>query len=87
MARLSQKSQIFSFPPRTYIARDPTHVIHQLRTFVPPRTQHISSVSMEHTNLHRSYPHPRVIGYEPPHSNHHVFITIHEPTCSWYNIL
>ncbi|QCD97288.1 hypothetical protein DEO72_LG6g1998 [Vigna unguiculata] len=46
----------------------------------PPRTQLLSSVSTEHTNLPRSYPHMRVIGYEPPCSYHHVFTTIHEPT-------
>jgi len=41
---------------------------------------------MEHTNLPRSYPHTRVIGYEPPRLYHHVFTTIHEPTRSWHNI-
>jgi len=48
--------------------------------------QHLSSVSTEHTKLPRSYPHTRVIGYEPPRSYHHMFTTIHEPTRSWHNI-
>jgi len=55
-------------------------------SYVPPRTQHLSSVSTEHTNLPRSYPHTRVSEYEPPRSYHHVFTTIHEPTHSWHNI-
>jgi len=53
---------------------------------VPPRTWHLSSVSTEHTNLPRSYPHARVPGYEPPRSYHHMLSTIHEPTCSWHSI-
>jgi len=55
-------------------------------SYVPPRTQHLSTVSTEHTNLPRSYPHRRVIEYEPPRSYHHMSITTHEPTRSWHNI-
>ena len=51
--------------------------------YVPPHTQHLSSVSTEHTNLPCSYPHTRVTGYEPPCSYHHVFITNQEPNRSW----
>jgi len=53
---------------------------------VPPRTQHLSTVSTEHTNLPRSYPHRRVIEYEPPRSYHYMSTTIHEPTRSWHSI-
>jgi len=53
---------------------------------VPPRTWHLSSVSIEHTNLPRSYPHVRVTGYEPPRSYHHMLTTIYEPTRSWHNM-
>ncbi|QCD87985.1 hypothetical protein DEO72_LG3g2525 [Vigna unguiculata] len=49
--------------------------------YEPPR-----SVSTEHTNLPRSYPHARVTGYEPPRSYHHMLTAIHEPTRSWHNI-
>jgi len=55
-------------------------------SYVPPRKQYLSSVSMKHTNLPRSYPHTRVIGYEPPCSYHHMFTTIHKPTRLWNNI-
>jgi len=55
-------------------------------SYVPSRTQHLSTVSTEHTNLPRSYPHKRVIMYEPPRSYHHMLPTIHEPTRSWHNI-
>ena len=55
-------------------------------SYVPPRTQHLSTVSTKHTNLPRSYPHRRVIKYEPPCSYHHMSTTIHEPTRSWHNI-
>ena len=55
-------------------------------SYVPPRTQHLSTMSTEHTNLPRSYPHKRVIEYEPPRSYHHMLSTIHEPTRSWHNI-
>jgi len=55
-------------------------------SYVPPRMQHLSIVSTEHTNLPRSYPHKRVIEYEPPHSYHHMLFTIHEPTRSWHCI-
>jgi len=41
-------------------------------SYVPPRTQHLSTMSTEHTNLPRSYPHRRVIEYEPPRSYHHM---------------
>jgi len=41
-------------------------------SYVPPRTQHLSTMSTEHTSLPRSYPHRRVIRYEPPHSYHHM---------------
>jgi len=64
-------------------------VSHGLRIYdahVPPRTQHLSSVSTEHTNLPHSYPHTRVTGYEPPYLYHHVLTTIHEPTLSWHKI-
>jgi len=65
--------------PRT----SPLVVQHTWSTsYIPPRTQHLTSVSTKHTNLSRSYPHTRVIGYEPPRSYHHVFITNHEPTRS-----
>jgi len=53
---------------------------------VPPRTQHLSTVSTEHTNLPRSYRHRRVIEYEPPRSYHHMLSTIYEPTRSWHSI-
>ena len=53
---------------------------------VPPRTWHLSNVSMEHTNLPGLYPHVRVTGYEPPRSYRHMWTTIHEPTRSWHNI-
>jgi len=56
-------------------------------SYVPPRTQHLSSVSTKHMNLPRSYSHTRVNGYEPPCSYHYVLTTIPEPTCSWHNIL
>ncbi|QCD79100.1 hypothetical protein DEO72_LG1g2739 [Vigna unguiculata] len=58
-------------------------MIHQPRT-----SPHMASltVSTEHTNLPRSYPHVRVTGYEPPRSYHHMSNTIHEPTRSWHNI-
>jgi len=55
-------------------------------SLVPPRTWHLSNVSTKHTNLPRSYPHVRVIGYEPPRSYHHMLTTIHEPTRSWHSI-
>ena len=55
-------------------------------SYVPPRTQHPSSVSTEHTNLPCSYPHTRVLGYETSHSYRQVFTTINEPTRSWHNI-
>ena len=55
-------------------------------SYVPPCTQHLSTVSTEHTNLPRLYPHKRVIEYEPPRSYHHMSPTIHEPTRSWHNI-
>jgi len=55
-------------------------------SYVPPRTQHLSTVSTEHTNLPHSYPHRRVIEYEPPRSYHHMLSTIHEPTRSWHSI-
>jgi len=43
--------------------------------YVPPRTQHLSTVSTEHTNVPRSYPHRRVNMYEPPCSYHHILTT------------
>jgi len=55
-------------------------------SYTPPRTQHLSTLSMKHTNLPRSYPHRRVIEYEPPRSYHHMLSTIHEPTRSWDSI-
>jgi len=59
---------------RTY----PPIVQHMWSTsYVPPRTQHLSNVSMKHTDLPRSYPHMRVTRYEP---------TIYEPTRSWHSI-
>jgi len=68
---------------RTY----PPVVQHMWSTrYVPPRTQHLTNVSTEHTNLSRSYPHMRVTRYEPPRSYHHMITTIHEPTRSWHNI-
>jgi len=41
-------------------------------SYVHPRTQHLSIVSTDHTNLPRSYPHKRVNLYEPPRSYHHM---------------
>jgi len=55
-------------------------------SYVPPHMQHQSTMSTEHMNLPRSYPHRRVIEYEPPCSYHHMLTTIHEPTRSWHNI-
>jgi len=55
-------------------------------SYVPARTQHLSTVSTDHTNLPRSYPHRRVSMYEPPRSYHHMSTTIHEPTRSWLSI-
>jgi len=79
---------LYEPPARTPALRTyPPVVQHMLSTsYVSLRTQHLSSVSTEHTNLPRSYPHTRVTGYEPSHSYHHVFTTIHEPTRSWHNI-
>ena len=61
------------------LARTPTlrtypPIVQHMRStsYVPPRTQHLSIVSTEHTNLPRSYSHRRVIRYEPPRSYHHM---------------
>jgi len=60
---LTRTCPLMVLPQRT----SPLVVQHMWSTsYVPPRTQHLSTVSTKHTNLPRSYPHRRVVEYEPP---------------------
>ena len=77
-----------NFPARSPTLRTFPPVVQHMWSisYVPPRTQHLSNVGTEHTNLPCSYPHMRATGYEPPSSYHHMLTTIHEPTRSWHII-
>jgi len=77
-----------NLPARSHTLQTYAPVVQHMwsSSYVPPRTQHLSTMSTEHTNLPRSYPHRRVIEYEPPCSYHHMLSTIHEPSRSWHNI-